>query len=476
MYDMPIEKDINVSELLNFFEKQLEALKAVKLYKYVLYGGAMGGGKSYFLRWIAVYLLIRWASQGKKNVRVGLFCEDYPALHDRQISKVEMEFPSWLGDLRDGKREFKLKDKYGGGVISFRNLDDPNKYKSAEFAAILVDELTMSLEQVFSTLRTRLRWPGITDVKFIGATNPGGIGHAWVMKRWMLKEFAPEETEKEQFCYIPSTARDNNYLDGSYYRQLEGLPEDMRKAYLEGDWNLFAGQYFAEFRNDKHTIDSFSIPEHWKRYLAIDYGRTNPFAALWFAVNEDGDAFCYREYYIAGIEADDNFEQVKKMSEGEEYEWIVLDSACFATAYGAAFNRGLGESIADIAWRRGLQVQPSPKNRIHGWTLMHMFLNWKVVDENGDATGIKEPRLKFFKTCVNAIRTIPSLVHDKNNVEDLDSKGEDHVADACSYFLQKLHEQKTERQETKPKTYLERMQQMQRIQQNNFSEDFINTI
>jgi hypothetical protein len=400
---------------------------------------------------MAVYLLISYASRGLKNVRVGLFCEDYPSLNDRQINKVEIEFPAWLGDMNKGSHEFVLKPQYGSGVICFRNLDDPNKYKSAEFAAILVDELTMSLEDVFNILRTRMRWPGITDVKFIAATNPGGIGHAWVMKRWMLKEFPPEETEREQFFYVPSTARDNPFLDKSYYVQLEGLPEDMRKAYVDGDWNLFAGQYFSEFRIDKHIIEPFTIPDQWFRYRSVDYGRAAPFCCKWYAVDNDGNVYVYREYYKAGIEAEDNFKMVRTLSEGEVYRWSVLDSASFSASYGASFNRGAGETVADIAWKNGYQALPSPKNRVHGWTLMHQYLNWKTYNEKGELVGTKIPKLRYFKTCVDSIRSIPSLIHDKNNVEDLDTKGEDHAADTDSYFLQTLMESATpvEKQEVK---------------------------
>lgn len=457
-------QNVKISSVLNFFPKQLEALEAVKKHKFVLYGGAMGGGKSRWLRWLAVYLLISYASRGLKNVRVGLFCEDYPSLNDRQISKVNIEFPAWLGDLKLGSHEFILKPQYGSGVICFRNLDDPNKYKSAEFAAILVDELTMSLEDVFNILRTRLRWPGITDVKFIAATNPGGIGHAWVQKRWMLKQFPPEETEPEEFFYVPSTSKDNPFLDKSYYKQLEGLPEDMRKAYVDGDWNLFAGQYFSEFREDKHVIKPFNIPDPWFRYRSVDFGRTAPFCCKWYAIDYDGNAFVYREYYKAGLEAKENFENVVKLSGEEQYRWSVLDSACFSSYAGASFNKGAGETIADIAWKVGYQAIPSPKNRIHGWTLMHQYLSWKTVDENGKVTGEKTPKLRYFSNCVDSIRSIPTLIYDKNDVEDLDTKGEDHAADTDSYFLQTLHQAVTPGEKKQYKTLLERTQERMNAQ------------
>lgn len=464
-------ENVSLKELLSFFPRQLEALEAVKTHKFTLFGGAMGGGKSRWLRWVAVYLLLSYASRGLKNVRVGLFCEDYPSLNDRQISKVMIEFPAWLGTMNKGSHEFILSPKFGSGVICFRNLDDPNKYKSAEFAAILVDELTMSLEDVFNILRTRMRWVGIPDVKFVAATNPGGIGHAWVMKRWMLREFEPEETETEQFIYIPSTAKDNPHLDSSYYRQLEGLPEDMRKAYVDGDWNLFAGQYFSEFRTDKHTIAPFKIPDTWFRYRSCDFGRTAPFCCKWYVVDYDGNVYVYREYYKKGIEAEDNFKKVAELSGDEVYRWSVLDSACFSSYAGASFNKGAGETIADIAWKNGYKAIPSPKNRLHGWALMHQYLNWKNVDIDGKVVSEKEPKLKYFKTCHDSIRTIPSLIHDDNNVEDLDSKGEDHAADTDSYFLQTLHQGVSPNSETKPKTYLERMIERQRGNSKGYVED-----
>ena len=192
-------REVSFSELSHFTEKQKEALEAVKNNKFVLYGGAMGGGKSYFLRWAAIYLLLQWAAQGIKNARVGLFCEDYPSLKDRHLIKLEVEFPSWLGTLNKSDHEFRLYPRFGGGVISFRNLDEPGKYASSEFAAILVDELTKNTKDKFDLLRTRLRWPGISQTKFIAVIIPGSVGHEWIKRIWIKKEFEPGEKEANQF-------------------------------------------------------------------------------------------------------------------------------------------------------------------------------------------------------------------------------------------------------------------------------------
>ena len=194
------ETQVRFSELAHFTPKQKEADRLIDRFKYFLYGGAMGGGKSYLLRWKLLKLLFRWAKQGHTGVVVGLFCEDYPALKDRHLSKIGKEFPKWLGKLHNDHKEhgraFILNPEYGSGVIAFRNLDDPSKYASSEFAAEAVDELTKNQEDVFDDLRTRLRWPGIADVRFFAATNPGGVGHAWVKRKWLDGEHDEHELDE----------------------------------------------------------------------------------------------------------------------------------------------------------------------------------------------------------------------------------------------------------------------------------------
>jgi phage terminase large subunit len=121
-------------------------------------------------------------------------------------------------------------------------------------------------------LRNRLRWPGITDIRFLGATNPGGIGHSWVKKRWLDRLFDDNETEAHEFVYVRALAQDNPHIDKSYLKQLESLPADKRKAFLEGDWDIFKGQFFTEWRRELHICAPFQIPEDWRKFCALDYG------------------------------------------------------------------------------------------------------------------------------------------------------------------------------------------------------------
>lgn len=231
--------DIDLVEYAHFFPKQEEALKASSRFKFTLYGGSVGSGKSYWLRWAVIYWLMRMSAEtGIKGIRAGIFCEDYPALNDRHISKIKYEFPEWLGTYSGQQHEFTLNPKWGGGVIAFRNLDDPSKYLSVEFAIEAVDEINRNNFSTFVELRKRLRWTGIKNVKFLCACNP--IGEAWVKNMFVKRLFPTEEREQYEFIYIPALPTENPHLPPEYFKGLESLPERQRKAVLEGDWDAFS--------------------------------------------------------------------------------------------------------------------------------------------------------------------------------------------------------------------------------------------
>ena len=418
----------------NFQPKQKETEEAVNEYDYLFYGGSAGPGKSYFLRKFPIKFLIHdcWHKLGLKGVRAGLFCEDYPALHDRHLSRIPYEFPDWLGRYNSQQHEFILYPEFGGGVIAFRNLDDPSKYLSSEFALIEVDELTKNPKETFDFLRLRKRWPGIERTKFIAASNPGGIGHDWVKQLWILKNFPEEEAEREQFHFIKALPQDNKYLPESYYKTLSALPEKLRKAYRDGNWDVFEGQYFSEWDVNRHIVKPFVIPNNWKRYRAYDHGRDKPACCLWFALDEDGRVYVYREFYIAGLNVDQIAQEIKRLSEGEVYDYSISDPAIFANI-GYVDKYG-GQTIAETFAHYGIQWIPGSNRRVDGWNLTHQYLYW---DNH------KRPLLQFFEICYNGIRTIPSLIHDEHKTEDLDSNGEDHVADTVRYFLMSLHERRS---------------------------------
>ncbi len=255
------EDVLKFSELAHFLPKQQEAQEASKRFKFTLYGGSLGSGKSYWLRWMMVYWLIKMANKYDiQGIRAGLFCEDYPSLDDRHLSKVKYEFPAWLGTYNTQRHEFSLAPEYGSGVIAFRNLDDPEKYLSTEFAVMGVDEINRNPVVTFRELRKRLRWPGIKEVKFLAGCNP--IGEAWVKNWWVKRMFPPEEGEQYEFVFVPALPTDNPHLDASYYKSLESLPENQRKAFLEGNWDSFDEgldeKGYVRLMNDRELQSSYA--------------------------------------------------------------------------------------------------------------------------------------------------------------------------------------------------------------------------
>jgi len=275
------EDDISWTNLVNPFAKQLAFAKAVisGTYKFLLYGGARGGGKSYILRWLAVLFLLRAAAQGIKGAVVGVFCETYTEVIGRQVHKAKAEFPEWLGWWSG--TDFILYDEYGAGRIRFLNLDKPQKYRSAEFVVSIFDEITQHPFEAFIEISQSTRWPGVEHSPIIAATNPGGPGHSWVKRLWIDKNIPdfmrktvdnPSGYTPEDFLYLPALPTDNPLLPRSYIKTLENQPEPLRSAVLKGDWNAFVGQFFSTFSRHDLQCDPFYIPENGKIWGSLDPG------------------------------------------------------------------------------------------------------------------------------------------------------------------------------------------------------------
>ncbi len=447
----------DVLDWINPTDRQRDFLRAMRSHDYVLYGGAAGGGKSYVLRRALIYMLVDWFEKGLSNVRVGLFCETYPALHDRHLSRLRFEFPSDIGVYKESTHEFTLASRFGSGVIAFRNLDDPSKYLSAEFACIAVDELTRNPRSVYDFLRMRMRWPGVDRPKFLAASNPGGEGHAWVKQLWIDRDFPPEIAPlADKFAYVPAKASDNPHLPPGYYEMLKTLPGQLARAYAEGDWTIFAGQVFSEFRLETHVVKPFAIPSWWHVWLSNDAGLADPGTWGLFAASPEGQVFVVREWtFLNKTWYSDQARQVKKDLLAMGYDQQAIDRMTKVTGLDSFQGRmERGRSIVDVYRDAGLDGWVKPNvdghpNRKARTGLLHEYL------KPYDAGDRQEARLQIFDTCRELVRTLPTLTADENHPEEVKECDADHWYDYASYAITWWHARRStapEQEKYKPGT------------------------
>lgn len=438
------------TDICDFTPRQNDAYGALQQgIRFLLYGGALGGGKSFFLRWCLLRRLLELYGRYKlRNVAVMLACEDYPALKDRQLQKIGIEFPAWLGELKDDhklySRCFLLKPQFGGGAICFRNLDDPSKYQSAEFAAIGVDELTKNTYDVFTFLRSRLRWPGLPDEQtwLIGGTNPGGVGHGWVKQLWIDKTF-PEEwispvDFRPFFEFVPSKATDNPHLDPSYWTTLQTLPVNLRAAFRDGSWDVFIGQAFPQLQREIHGWKwDGHIPTGAPLYMTYDWGYGKPFSIGWWYVDSDGRGWRFAEWYgwsqvpDTGLRMADT--DVVKALKAKEDQLGLTDKPIIRLAGHDCWNKkpdyqggGQGPSTAEVFSAENIFLIKADPSRAQK---LRQFRERIRVPETGEL-----PMMMVALQCEQFWRTMTTLPMDDKNIEDVDTKAEDHVFDEVAQF------------------------------------------
>lgn len=400
----------------------------------VFFGGAKGGGKTEALCKIGV----RRAAKGGK---VLIMRRTFPELEKTVINRLQSIIPNSFSQYEVSNHRWRFP---GGGVIQAGHCEKENdvyNYDGSEFDMINIDELTHFTLKQYMYLLTINR---STDPRFgdrcwmRSGSNPGKIGHAWVKRRFLTQPsgviWRPTPSEEDPSpltrCFIASKYTDNLILcktNPRYVSILNALPEKERKMLRDGDWNVFEGQFF-DWHPNLHEITPFAIPSHWRRYITVDWGYTAPFCALWIAIDPYGHRYVYREIYQTQL-TDEKQAQMILSAIADAKEEIYMNLAPGDCWYQARGKNKWGCKIAEAwnkeGWYPVSTDQNVPGARIAGWQRCRQALE---LAPDG------KPWTMFFKSCKNAIRTIPDLVHDENNVEDVDGDCEDHAAEAWRGF------------------------------------------
>lgn len=423
-------------------EKQ--ALFLTDTHKYIGFGGARGGGKSWAVRVKAVLLCLNYP-----GIKVMIIRRTYPELQENHIIPLcEMlhchaeDRTQRVASYNDSKKHITFPN---GSRILFRYCDnekDADRFQGTEVDVLFVDEATHQSEEKMDKLSACVRGVNGFPKRIYYTCNPGGVGHAWVKRLFVDRQYKPGENP-DDYSFIRSLVRDNLALmqsDPEYVRKLEALPPKLRKAWLDGDWDIYEGQFFEEFadrpehyidRQWTHVIEPFEIPDGWRIYRSFDWGYAKPFSCAWWAVDYDGVVYRILELYGCTDTPNEGVKWTPERVFAEihrietEHRWL-RGKTIQGVADPAIWDAETGESIADVATRYRVYFDKGDHARLPGWMQVHYRL---YFDENG------YPMMYAFKNCKAFIRTMPLLQYDEHRVEDLDTDGEDHVADEVRYFL-----------------------------------------
>lgn len=312
---------------------------------------------------------------------------------------------------------------------------DVLQYQGQAYEAIFMEEATHFTEFQFNCLKESNRLSGQckAEVKprMYLTCNPGGVGHAWVKRLFIDKEYKENESESD-YNFIPALVYENEYImknDPDYVKALESLPEDRKKAMLYGNWDVFDGQFFEEFDRNIHVVEPFEIPKDWYVYFVMDYG-LDMLAGYWIAVDYNNNAYVFREVYESNLIVSKARDKIKELTTENIYIYLAPPDLWNR-------NRDTGKSTADIFAEGEIELYKTNNDRIQGWLQVK---EWLKVTE--DEQGCKTSKLKIFSTCKNLIRCLPQLQHDPKRPGDTLNEPHEitHAPDAlrgfCIYWTQ----------------------------------------
>lgn len=433
-------------------ERQKLFLRAKE--KHIAFGGARGGGKSWAVRTKAKLLALHYA-----GIRILIVRQTYPELMNNHITILRQELVG-IAKYNDKDKVLKFSN---GSTIHFMYCakdGDLDRLQGVEYDVIFLDEATQLSEHQMKAITACVR--GVNDFpkRVYYTCNPGGQGHGYIKRLFIDRRFEEKEIPAE-YTFIQSLVTDNKALMAAqpdYIKQLEALPPKLREAWLYGNWDIFEGQFFEDFRTEPdvqraheagfdfapeqlraqrrftHVIEPFDVAygqaKGWNLLRSYDFGYGKPFSCAWWAVDYDGVLYRIMELYGCTDTPNEGVkwspdEQFAKIAEIERTHPWLKGRKISGVADPAIWDASRGESIADTAAKHHVYFTPGDNNRIPGWMQMHYRFQF---DEHG------YPRMYVFSNCKAFIRTIPLLLYSQTKPEDLDTLQEDHVADETRYL------------------------------------------
>lgn len=422
-------------------------------------GGGRGGGKSYALALLA----LRHVEQYGAKARILYIRRTYKGLADFELITRELFGTIYGNAARYNGAEHCWRFP-NGAYMELGQLEshsDYSKYQGRSFTLLMGDEIgQFDTPDLLDILRSNLRGPKDMPVRVVLAANPGGPGHHWIAKRYVFRA-APwtafhEEKSKRMWAYAPSTFAGNTFIDRDQYRdQLESsCPSDpeLLRAWVEGDWTVSRGAYFASVLDEsRNAIAPWTeLPTmhgwRWETYLAHDFGSSAPSATYIVAKSPGATGPDGRYYPRDSLVLLDELATNKPDRPNEGLGWTVpilaeeiialckrWNIAPEGVADDAIFAKSghMAGSIADEFMRCGVRFKPAKKaDRLTGWNIMRRLL--------ADAGKPDVPGLYISRGCTYFWETVPYLGRDLKRVEDVDSSGPDHGADAVRYGCMRM--------------------------------------
>lgn len=404
------------------------------------------------------------------GIKVMIIRKTYPELQENHIIPLcEMlncygekgERLAWYNDSKKNIQFPKVNGRQSRILFRYcENDKDALRFQGTEVDVLFVDEATHQSEERMQKLAACVRGVNSFPKRVYYTCNPGGEGHAWV-KRLFIDRHYNDAEDPNDYTFIQALVTDNKALmkaDPDYVKQLEVLPPKLRKAWLEGCWDIFEGQFFEDFRPEPdqfaahehgcdlspeelrqqhrwcHVIEPFDIgsgaAKGWNIVRSYDFGYGKPFSCAWWAVDYDGVLYRILELYGCTETPNEGVkwtpdQQFARIAEIEHTHPYLKGRQITGVADPAIFDASRGESIAETAMKHRVYFSPGDNQRLPGWMQCHYRLQF---DEQGYS------RMYVFSTCKAFIRTIPALIYDEHKPEDLDTSLEDHVADEWRYM------------------------------------------